>query len=110
MDISSMRSRIVLQKATPTTDAIGNHQNAWDDYHSCFAYVNLTSGKEYAVAGQIQTGDVLTFTIRWCEKLRGLSATGYRILCDGQLYNITSVDDPQFTHTTIKLIGERVRR
>ncbi len=110
MDISKMRSRIVVLRAVPTVDDIGNHKNTWVDYHHCFAYVNLASGKEYAVAGTIQTGDVLVFTIRWCEKLRGLDATGYRILFDAELYNITSVDDPEFTHKSLKLIGERVRR
>lgn len=110
MEIGKMRSRIVLQKAMPSVDAIGNHVNKWEDFHNCFAYVNLASGKEYAVAGQIQTGDALVFSFRWCEKLRDLDATKFRILFCGQLYNITSVDDPQFAHTTWKLIGERVRR
>lgn len=110
MEIGSMRSRITIQKATPSVDAIGNHINTWSDLHSCFASVNLASGKEYAVAGQIQNGDTLVFVIRWCDKVRDLNTTQFRILFQGDPYNITSVDDVLFRHESFKLIGERVRR
>ena len=46
MDIGSMRQRIILQKHILHTDEIGNHQSHWEKFYSCFAYVNLASGKE----------------------------------------------------------------
>ena len=46
MDIGSMRQRIILQKHILHTDEIGNHQSQWEKFYSCFAYVNLASGKE----------------------------------------------------------------
>lgn len=110
MEVGTMRSRIAIQKATPSVDEVGNHINAWADFHSCFAAVNLVSGKEYAVAGQIQNGDTLQFVLRWCEKLRDLNTTQYRIVFQGDLYNIISVDEVLFRHESLKLIGERVRR
>ena len=110
MEVGTMRSRITIQKAAPTVDEVGNHTNVWIDYHSCFASVNLVSGKEYAVAGQIQNGDTLQFVIRWCKKIRELNTTQYRIVFQGDLYNIISVDEVLFRHESLKLIGERVRR
>ena len=65
MEVGAMRQRITIQKATVTTDEIGNRKNAWTDYHTCFAYVNLSSGKECEAAGQTLPGDTLAFTIRW---------------------------------------------
>ena len=110
MEVGTMRSRITLQKATLSVDEVGNHINAWADYHSCFAVANLVSGKEYAVAGQVQNGDTLQFVIRWCGKLRDLNTTQYRIVFQGDLYNIINVDEVLFRHESLKLIGERVRR
>lgn len=47
MDIGSMRQRIILQKHILHTDEIGNHQSHWEKFYSCFAYVNLASGKAF---------------------------------------------------------------
>ena len=110
MEISPMRSRITIQKNVVTTDDIGNHLSEWVDYHSCFAYANLASGKEYQAAGQTLTGDTLIFTVRWCDRLRSLDTAGFRILFGGVLYNITCVDDVQYRHERLKLTAERVRR
>jgi SPP1 family predicted phage head-tail adaptor len=110
MEVGAMRQRITIQKATVTTDEIGNRKNAWTDYHTCFAYVNLSSGKEYEAAGQTLPGDTLVFTIRWCEKLADLDCSQFRILFAGRIYNLITVDDVQFRHQRLKLTGERVER
>ena len=110
MEVGSMRQRITIQKATVTTDEIGNRKNTWADHHSCFAYVNLSSGKEYGAAGQTLPSDTLVFTIRWCKKLEGMDCSQYRILFSGRIYNLLTVDDVQFRHQRLKLTGERVIR
>ena len=110
MDISKLRSRITIQRVVVQTDAIGNHANAWVDYWSCAAYANLASGKEYGAAGQTLGSDTLVFEVRWCERLRELDSTKYRILFGGAVYNITCVDDVQFRHEKLKLTAQRERR
>ena len=110
MDISKLRSRITIQQAVVQKDAIGNHTNAWVDFWSCAAYANLASGKEYGAAGQALGSDTLVFEIRWCERLRELDSTKYRILFGGNIYNITCVDDVQFRHEKLKLTAQRERR
>lgn len=92
------------------TDAIGNHTNTWGDYWSCAAYANLASGKEYGAAGQTLGSDTLVFEVRWCERLRDLDSTKYRILFGGSIYNIVTVDDVQFRHEKLKLTAQRERR
>ena len=42
------------------------------------------------------------FEIRWCERLRDLDSTRFRILFGGAVYNITCVDDVQFRHEKLK--------
>ena len=110
MEVGAMRQRITIQKATVTADEIGNRKNTWADYHSCFAYVNLSSGKEYEAAGQTLRGDTLVFTIRWCEKLEWLDCSHFRIIFAGRVYNLVTVDDVQFRHQRLKMTGERVKR
>lgn len=110
MDISKLRSRITIQRSEMVTDAIGNHINAWEDFWSCAAYANLASGKEYGAAGQTLGSDTLVFEVRWCERLRDLDSTKYRILFGGNIYNITCVDDVQFRHKRLKLTAQRERR
>ena len=110
MDISKLRSRITIQRVVVQTDAIGNHANAWVDYWSCAAYANLASGKEYGAAGQTLGSDTLVFEVRWCERLRDLDSTKFRVLFCGNIYNITCVDDVQFRHERLKLTAQREGR
>lgn len=110
MDIGSMRQRITIQRSAVVTDEIGNRTNRWEDYHSCFAYVNLASGKEYEAAGQTLPGDSAVFTIRWCEKLAGMDCGTFRVLFQGRIYNLVCVDNIQYLDQRLKLTGERVER
>ena len=110
MEIAKLRSRITIQHSEVATDAIGNHLSVWVDYWSCAAYANLASGKEYRAAGQTLGSDTLVFEVRWCERLRELDSTKFRILFGGNIYNITCVDDVQFRHERLKLTAQRERR
>ena len=110
MEISKLRSRITIQRSEVATDAIGNHLSVWVDYWSCAAYANLASGKEYGAAGQTLGSDTLVFEVRWCERLRDLDSTRFRILFGGAVYNIICVDDVQFRHEKLKLTAQRERR
>ena len=85
-------SRITIQHSEVVTDTIGNHTNAWVDYWSCSAYANLATAKEYGAAGQTLGSDTLVFEVRWCERLRDLDSTKFRILFGGAIYNISSPD------------------
>lgn len=107
MDIGSMRQRITIQESQVKIDAIGNHTIDWVDWHSCFAYVNLSSGKEHAVVPETISEDTLIFIIRWCQKLRALDSKKHRISYEGRIYNITLVDDVQFRHEKLKLTATK---
>ena len=110
MDIYKLRSRITIQQAVVQKDTIGNHTNAGVDFWSCATYANLASGKEYGAAGQTLGSDTLVFEVRWCERLRDLDGTKFRILFGGSIYNIVTVDDVQFRHEKLKLTAQRERR
>ena len=98
MDIGSMRQRIILQKHILHTDEIGNHQSQWEKFYSCFAYVNLASGKENVTDIETLSEDTLVFILRWCEKLRDINKKQYRVLFENEV---------QFTHKKLKLTAVR---
>ena len=110
MEIALMRSKIIIQKQTVSVDSIGNRTNTWSDYLTCRAYVNTSYGYEHHTAGQTVDTATLTFTVRFCEALKTLCSDGFRIVFNGEIYNITYIDDYQFRHETLKLTAERVNR
>lgn len=109
MHIAKLHSRITIQQHTVKVDAIGNHITVWKEFYSCAAYANQASGKEYAMAGQTMTEETLIFEVRWCKKLMDLDSTKYRILFNGVIYNMISIDDVQFRHRILKLIATKER-
>ena len=39
MDIALMNEKVIFQKNTVVTDAVGNHTNVWEDDYTCFATI-----------------------------------------------------------------------
>ena len=70
--IEKMRERITIEKSEGARDKNGNHKLVWKEYHSCYAYVNNLSGKEYWAASEVNAQDEVNFVIRYCEKIKDL--------------------------------------
>lgn len=106
MDIPSMNIKITFQKNTVTPDSIGNHLLTWNDYYSCHAAVsgeNRTgSGSESENAGMVTEHPNTDFTVRYCEKVKEITADGYRIVFGDEVYNITGIDHMQYRHRAYK--------
>ena len=95
MDIALLNVKITVQKNETVVDAIGNHKNTWTDYHTCFATVSGEGGSEKSVAGLIVDDSDIT---------------KHRVLFEGSLYNIISVDHMNYKKKCLKLKCEKVRR
>ena len=101
--IETMQERIRIQKSTTGIDENGNHTLLWEDYFSCYSYVNNLSGKEYWAAAQVNAEKDLIFVIRYCSEVTPLDSEHYRIVFRGQTYNITFVDNVQYQNKSLKL-------
>lgn len=110
MDIALLNVRITFQKNSVEVDAIGNHKNGWVDYYSCYATVSGENGTEKKSAGVIVEDSDLAFTIRWCNKASLIDVTGYRVVFNGEIYNITSVDHMNYKKKCLKFRCQKVRR
>lgn len=92
-DTGRMDKRIVIQLHTSKEDEIGNHMSLWTDLYKCWANVSGVSGKEYWQARQQNEEQIFSFKIRYCRKLSGLNTYDYRILYNGETYNIQYIDN-----------------
>lgn len=110
MDIALFNVRITFQKNEVVTDEIGNHKNMWVDYYSCAATVSGEGGSETAVAGLTVDDSDLSFSVRYCKKVLTINNTEYRILFQGEIYNILSIDHMNYKKKSFRFKCQKVRR
>lgn len=110
MKVSLLNEKILFQKNTVISDAIGNRKNEWEDYYSCFATIGGEGGNEKSEAGQTVDDASITFSVRYCSQLVDIMSTGFRILFRGEIYNILSVDHMNYKKKSLKFRCEKVRR
>ena len=105
MNIAGLRVRITIQKNTTATDQYGNHKSVWRDYFTCWATA-VTSGlssKEEETAGHTVEADRLDITVRWSSETAAVDSKQYRVLLNGRIYDILSIDEMGFRHNSRKL-------
>lgn len=110
MEVALLNVRVTFQKNTVTVDAIGNHKNEWTDEYSCYATVSGEGGTEIQTAGATVDNADMAFTVRYCRKTAAIITDEYRVLFDGEIYNILSIDHINYKKKSIKLRCEKVRR
>ena len=113
MDIAAMNVRITFQKQEVVVDEIGNRTNEWTDYYSCFATISNSSGKtdtESEGAGTTLDELDIGFTVRFCQKTFAVNSTGYRIIWNGDTYNIVKVDYLNMKKRGLKFRCRKVER
>lgn len=110
MDIALLNVKVVFQKSTVVVDAIGNHKNEWTDWYSCHATVSSESPNEDTAAGMVVDNSKMDFTVRWCRNVSEITADKYRVVYDGDIYNILGIDHMNFKKKSVKLKCQKVKR
>ena len=110
MDIALLNVKITVEKNEVVVDEIGNRRNTWREYYSCFATVCGEGGREISVAGVIVDDSDISFSIRYCKTASFINNTEYRIVFNGEIYNILSVDHMNYKKKSLKLRCQKVRR
>ena len=101
--IETLRERILIQKSVAEKDKNGNHILKWSDFYNCAAYANNLSGEEYWAAAQVNAQTDMYFVVRYCSELKALDTDHYRIIFRDEIYNITFIDNFQYTNKTLKI-------
>lgn len=110
MNIPLLNRMITIQKQTAVSDSIGNHKSTWTDYYSCHATVSNETNSEDETAGVTVDNTNTDFTVRYCALSSVITATEYRVVMDGELFDILSVDHMNFKRKSIKLRCRKARR
>lgn len=99
----AMNKFIKIQKLNTETEE-------WQEYYSCFAEVNKASGKEYFNAKTNITQNTFNFKVRFIDKLSKIifNTSEYRIVYQGNVFNIINVDDKQEKHLKITFVANCV--
>ena len=100
--IERMNEKITIQNQTVTIDDYANHVRDWTDYFTCWAYASTQAKDEQPdVTTTDQRG--ITFEVRFCSELEGITSDSYRVIFHDEIYDIQSVDMMNWMRKTIKL-------
>lgn len=107
--IARKNVRITFQRNAVYSDKYKNRLQQWADYFSCFAYASTYAAHE---DGEEVTHEErsITFSCRWCPELAAVSSTGFRVVFNGENYNILSVDPMNYQKREIQFTCRREKR
>ena len=107
--ITRKNARIIFQKNSVTSDQYRNHIHSWKDYFVCFAYADTHTINESG--NEVITEErSITFETRWCPELAAVTSDNFRIVFNGEFYNIQSVDLMNYQGRTIRFLCRREAR
>ena len=109
----ALSERITFQRQVVTVDDIGNRQNSWSDYFTCWASVStstLNNAREKNEAAQTLEQERLDFTVRYSSQTSEIRSSEYRIIFKERIYNIDHVDIGESKKQALKFSGYLVRR
>lgn len=100
METGKLNKRITIQRQVDIKEC--NFSNVgWQDYKTIWANVNNLFGREYWSAKEYNAENTVVFTIRW-NACKDLSIKD-RILFQGRLFNISSIDNIQYSNDDVKI-------
>lgn len=102
MNMSRMNSRLTFQKR--------NDNDEWEDYLSCYAYINGLSGNEFFVANAgYEAALTVTISCRFQLALMRVTPMQYRAVSNGIVYELISpADDVGYKHCEVKFRARRI--
>lgn len=107
MDAGKFKHKIAIQKKITLQDDIGQQQEHWQNYCTCFAHVNGLSGSEYWEAARQNAQNTVVFTVRYSSKISNINPLEYRIIFNSGIYDIDNVDNVLFENNIVKVRGKQ---
>ena len=102
--IARFNERIAIQKNEVVTDKYGNHKNIWTDYYTCYTYASTYQYDKENEAATTTEERTINFEVRYCEELKDLDSTHYRVAFHGDSYDIQTVDFMNYQRKTIRIV------
>jgi len=102
--IARFNERISIQKSEVVSDKYGNRKTVWTDYSSCFTYASTYQYDRENEAATTTEERTINFEVRYCEELKCLDSTHYRVAFHGDAYDIQTVDFMNYQKKTIRIV------
>ena len=102
--IARFNERLTVQKNTVVVDKYGNHKNVWADYYSCYTYSSTYQYDKENEAATTTEERTINFEVRYCDELKDLDSTLYRVAFHGDSYDIQTVDFMNYQKKTIRIV------
>ena len=106
MNIDELNRRITILEHRTVVDEIGNHIAKWDEVYSCWAKVTEKSSTETTNTGVTKEIQSVSFVVRQSLFLLSLNATTHKIMFQGFMYNIKSVQRDYLHNSYITILCE----
>lgn len=103
MDAGAYAQRISIEKVVQSYDSIGNPVEEWKPFRKTYAYMNGLSGKEYWEAATLNAENTVDFVCRWKKFFNEMDTKNYRIVWNGKVFDIKTIDNVQFRNDTVKI-------
>lgn len=103
-DLAKVRRRtIVIQRKEMSENALGDPIEMWSDWRIVRAERSSLWGADYYAAAALGQEQTVEFTLRHVAFLDALNTIDYRLLYEGQTYDIKQIDLLQDDGMWIKL-------
>ncbi|CEN31031.1 putative phage head-tail adaptor [[Clostridium] sordellii] len=104
-----LTERIKIEKLSDSkeTNENGFDEEVWKEHYKCWSGYKSVSGKEYIAAKANNSENIVTFTVRYCNKVKELLDPGaskiFRIEYKGFYYDILDVLDFENRHEFVDI-------
>ncbi|XZJ40562.1 phage head closure protein [Clostridium perfringens] len=99
--------RIIFKKIEYKQNDYGTMEETSNDYHSCWSGFKTISGKDFIAAKTINSENIVTFTVRYCNKTKNLlnpkELKNFRIEFNDCTYKILFASDWMNLHKYIDI-------
>ncbi|BDR80691.1 hypothetical protein N072000002_09470 [Clostridium tetani] len=107
-----LTERIIIEQYSTMQNENGFDIEEWQEYYPCWSNYKTVSGKEYESAKATQVENIVTFTVRYCNKVKVLleknATKNFRIKYKDKVFNIQYVSDFENLHEWVDIKATEV--
>ncbi|MFI3071201.1 phage head closure protein [Streptococcus suis] len=103
MEIAGLRERVNFEVADHYQDELGNDQSTFQLLFSRWANVEPLSSREREALGLVKIEEVISVLFRYDKAIASLDTRQVRLVFEGKVYNIHSMENLGFEDKTIRL-------
>lgn len=102
-----LTERIIIEKYSAYQNENGFDVENWTEYYKCWSSYKQVTGREYISAKATNSENLVTFTVRYCNKIKELLKPGaskvFRIKYKDEYFDIEDVLDFENLHKFVDI-------